>query len=168
VWWYTLVIPGTGRRTKFQGWPLAKTQDFIQRINKVQKSWAVTQVVEHLPSKHQALSSNLSTTEKREGEGHTCNPSYSECNDQEDWGSKPALANSSQDTVTKKSWWSGSRFKLWVQTPVPPKKRNPQTVNQGLAQMDNSTISYRGKEGSSEKTGSCRHFDFGFLAYKTG
>jgi hypothetical protein len=33
---------------------------------------------------------------------HTCNPSYSGGRDQEDQGSKPALANSSQDLSSKK------------------------------------------------------------------
>jgi hypothetical protein len=44
--------------------------------------------------------------------------------DQEDHGSKPAPANSSRDPIskkpiTKKGWWSGSRCRSWVQTPVP-------------------------------------------------
>jgi hypothetical protein len=64
---------------------------------------------------------------------HTCNPSYSEGRDQEDRGSKPALANSLQDpiskkkkkkkTFTKKGRWSGSRYRPWVQTPVLKKKK---------------------------------------------
>jgi hypothetical protein len=33
---------------------------------------------------------------------HTCNPSYSGGRDQEDCGSKPAQANSSQDPIFKK------------------------------------------------------------------
>jgi hypothetical protein len=41
----------------------------------------------------------------------TCNPSYSGGTDQEDCGSKPVPANSSQDPIskkpiTKKGWWS--------------------------------------------------------------
>jgi hypothetical protein len=32
---------------------------------------------------------------------HTCNPSYSGSSDQENWGSNPALANSSCDPVLK-------------------------------------------------------------------
>jgi hypothetical protein len=32
---------------------------------------------------------------------HACNPSYSEGRDQEDRGSKPAWANSSQDPISK-------------------------------------------------------------------
>jgi hypothetical protein len=46
---------------------------------------------------------------------HTCNPSYSGGRDQEDQGLKPAQANSSQDSISKKDpsqkkgWWSGSR-----------------------------------------------------------
>jgi hypothetical protein len=33
---------------------------------------------------------------------HTCNPRFSKSRNQEDWGSKPAQANSSQDPVSKK------------------------------------------------------------------
>jgi hypothetical protein len=33
---------------------------------------------------------------------HSCNPSYSGGKDQEDCGSKPAQANSSQDPISKK------------------------------------------------------------------
>jgi hypothetical protein len=56
---------------------------------------------------------------------HICNPSYSGGRDQEDHGSKPAWAHSPQDPIlkepiTKKGWWSGSRCRPWVQTPVPP------------------------------------------------
>jgi hypothetical protein len=47
---------------------------------------------------------------------HACNPSYSGGRDQEDQGSKQAQANSSQDTILKKTiikkgWWSGSSSK---------------------------------------------------------
>jgi hypothetical protein len=35
---------------------------------------------------------------------HTCNPSYSGGRDQEDHSSNPALANSSQDSVSKKKF----------------------------------------------------------------
>jgi hypothetical protein len=39
-------------------------------------------------------------------------------------------ANSSRDpilksSITKQGWWSGSRYRLWVQIPVPKKKKNP-------------------------------------------
>jgi hypothetical protein len=45
---------------------------------------------------------------------YACNPSYSGGRDQEDCGSKPAWANSSQDPtskipITKRDWWIGSR-----------------------------------------------------------
>jgi hypothetical protein len=45
---------------------------------------------------------------------HTYNPSYSGGRDQEDHCSKPAWANSLQDSVltkpfTKKGWWNGSK-----------------------------------------------------------
>jgi hypothetical protein len=35
---------------------------------------------------------------------HTCNPTISRGGDQEDWGSKPAQANSSQDPISKKTF----------------------------------------------------------------
>jgi hypothetical protein len=53
---------------------------------------------------------------------HTCNPSYSRGRDQEDQGSKPALANSSQDPISKipntkrvggVAQGIGREFKLW-------------------------------------------------------
>jgi hypothetical protein len=55
---------------------------------------------------------------------HTCNLSYSGGRDQEDRSLRSAPANSSQDPIskkpfTKKGWWSGSRYKPWVQTPIP-------------------------------------------------
>jgi hypothetical protein len=49
---------------------------------------------------------------------HACNPNNSGGSDQEDHGSKPAWANSSQDPISKKKniakkgWWSGSRCRL--------------------------------------------------------
>jgi hypothetical protein len=56
---------------------------------------------------------------------HACNPSYSGGRDQEDRGSKPAQAKCSRDPISKKpitkGWWSGSRWRPWVQTPVPKK-----------------------------------------------
>jgi hypothetical protein len=59
---------------------------------------------------------------------HACNLSYSGGRDQEDCGLKPALGKYFARTyleinITKKGWWSGSRCRLWVQTPVPPKKK---------------------------------------------
>jgi hypothetical protein len=58
---------------------------------------------------------------------HACNPSYSGGRDQADHDSKPAWANSLRDPIskipfTKKGWWSDSRCRPWVQTPVLKKK----------------------------------------------
>jgi hypothetical protein len=58
---------------------------------------------------------------------HAYNPSYSGSRDQKDCGWKPAQGNSSRDPIlkkpiTKKGWWSSSRCRPWVQTPVPPKR----------------------------------------------
>jgi hypothetical protein len=60
------------------------------------------------------------------------NPSYSESRDQEDCSSKPTLANSSRDPIlkipiTKNGWQSGSRWRSWVQAPVPQKKKKKRT-----------------------------------------
>jgi hypothetical protein len=48
---------------------------------------------------------------------HTCKPSYSGGRDQEDHGSKPAVANGLQDPVSKKlitktGWWCVCRYYL--------------------------------------------------------
>jgi hypothetical protein len=55
---------------------------------------------------------------------HTCNPSYLGGRGLEDHGSKPAWANSWQDPIskipiTKKGWWSGTRWSPWVWAPAP-------------------------------------------------
>jgi hypothetical protein len=69
---------------------------------------------------------------------HACNSSYSGGRDQEDWGSKPGSANSSQapmskNPITKKDWWSGSSantyrasVRVWVQNPSAAKKKENQ------------------------------------------
>jgi hypothetical protein len=65
---------------------------------------------------------------------HTYNPSYSEGRNQKDCGSKSARANNSWDPISKipithktkqqkKTRWSGSRCRPWVQTPILQKKR---------------------------------------------
>jgi hypothetical protein len=61
---------------------------------------------------------------------HTCNSSYSGDRHQENQNSKSAEANDYQDPIStkpiiKKGWWSDSRCRPWVQTPVPrTTKRN--------------------------------------------
>jgi hypothetical protein len=47
---------------------------------------------------------------------HAYNPSYAGGREQEDYGLKPACANSWRDSVsktpiTKKGWWNGSRYR---------------------------------------------------------
>jgi hypothetical protein len=59
---------------------------------------------------------------------HTCNPSYSEGKDQEDEvQSQPGKivreTISRKHPSQKKGWWSGSRCKPSVQTPVLQKKK---------------------------------------------
>jgi hypothetical protein len=59
---------------------------------------------------------------------HACNPSCSGGRDQEDRGSKPAQENSSmrpylEKNHKKKGWWSGSRWRPWVQAPVLQEKK---------------------------------------------
>jgi hypothetical protein len=56
---------------------------------------------------------------------HICNPRYL---GSEDSSSKRVPGNSSRDPIskkplTKKGWWSGSRCRPWVQTPVPKEKK---------------------------------------------
>jgi hypothetical protein len=56
---------------------------------------------------------------------HAYKPSYFGGRDQEDHGSMPAQANSSRESTlkkpfTNKGWWSGSRSRPLVQTPVSP------------------------------------------------
>jgi hypothetical protein len=65
---------------------------------------------------------------------HTCNPSCAGGRDQENCGSRPALAVRSylENTQHKKRLSGGSsgkssclgRMRPWIQTPVPQKKRN--------------------------------------------
>jgi hypothetical protein len=43
----------------------AKMQDSIPKITKAKRAGGMTQVVEHLPSKHKAPSSNPSTTKRK-------------------------------------------------------------------------------------------------------
>jgi hypothetical protein len=65
---------------------------------------------------------------------HTYNPSYSRGRDQEDHGSKPAQANNSQDPIQKnpsQKRADGAALglsRLWVQTPVPEKKKGKETT----------------------------------------
>jgi hypothetical protein len=59
---------------------------------------------------------------------HACNCSYSRGRDQEGHSLKPVRANSLQEPVlkkpfTKKGWWSGSRCRLWDQTPFHKKRK---------------------------------------------
>jgi hypothetical protein len=72
---------------------------------------------------------------------HTCNSSYSGGRDQEDQGSKPAQANSSQDPIwkkpiTKKGWrwlnlYVGPKFKPQYHK---EKKKKPEAMSWGLEQ----------------------------------
>jgi hypothetical protein len=65
---------------------------------------------DHLPSKHEALSSSSSAPRKKKKlallnwapVAHTCNPSYSGSREQVDLSSEQAWANSSQDPILKK------------------------------------------------------------------
>jgi hypothetical protein len=63
---------------------------------------------------------------------HPCNLSYSGSRDQEDHSSKPAWGNSSWDPILKNpsqkyGWWSESRWRPWVQAPIPSLPPNPPT-----------------------------------------
>jgi hypothetical protein len=52
---------GRGRRIVFRGQPWEK----LEMLSKNKRAWGMTQVVEHLPSKHEVLSSNTNTTTKK-------------------------------------------------------------------------------------------------------
>jgi hypothetical protein len=65
---------------------------------------------------------------------HACNPSYLGGWGWEDWDLRPAGANSLQDLISKitRTKWTGGvaqaecllcKWKFWVQTPVPSKKK---------------------------------------------
>jgi hypothetical protein len=82
-------------------------------------------VVEHLPSKLEALSSNPSAAKKKkmlyirekytfnwEPVAHVCNPSYSGGRDQEDCGLKSAQANSSRRPYLEKTHHKKGLVKL--------------------------------------------------------
>jgi hypothetical protein len=63
--------------------------------------------------------------------GSSCNPTYSGGRNQEDH-SRGQPGQIVLETLLKKThhkkmgWWSGSRCRLWVQTPVPKKKVIPE------------------------------------------
>jgi hypothetical protein len=68
------------------------------------------------------------------------NLSCSEGRDQEDRGLKTAQANNSQDPnskkpTTKKGWWSGSRCRPLVQTPVWQENNCPQPLDQEASEL---------------------------------
>jgi hypothetical protein len=48
-------------------------QDPISKITKTKRAGGMIQVIEHVPSKHKALNSNPSTTNKKERKRKTCN-----------------------------------------------------------------------------------------------
>jgi hypothetical protein len=55
---------GIGRRISVLGWSQAKSEDPISKITKVKRAGGMAQMVESLPSKCMALSSNTSTVKK--------------------------------------------------------------------------------------------------------
>jgi hypothetical protein len=70
---------------------------------------------------------------------HACNPSYSGGRVQEDRGWRSGWANSLRSYLEKnnhkKGWWSGLRYRSWVQIPVPhPHKKKSRFIRscQGL------------------------------------
>jgi hypothetical protein len=75
-----------------------------------------------------ALPKTNKQTNKQKKGSYWLMPVISGGRDQEYVCWKPAWANSSGDPTSKKptikkGWWSGSRCRPWVQTPVPQKKR---------------------------------------------
>jgi hypothetical protein len=62
-----------------------------------------------------------------------CNLSYSGGRNREDRGLKPVWANSlrdpnSREPITKKGWWSGSRYRSRVQAPVPQTNKQKEAI----------------------------------------
>jgi hypothetical protein len=58
---------------------------------------------------------------------HSCNPSYLQARDQEDHCWKPALANSSQDPILKKTYHKKGLVEWLKETPVLQTKQKKQT-----------------------------------------
>jgi hypothetical protein len=89
---------------------------FMEKNGKLARAFCNVDV-QRVPLPPQFLCSRTLGTKLSPGQGleaHTCNPGFSGGRDQEDHGSKPAWANSSQDPnlkkpITKKWWWSDSR-----------------------------------------------------------
>jgi hypothetical protein len=74
---------------------------------------------------------------------HTYNPSYSGGREQDNRSSKPAWA---WDPIlkipnTKQGWWSGSRCRPWVQTPV-QKKKKEQRMGASPSTLEVATTGY--------------------------
>jgi hypothetical protein len=68
VWWHAFVLPVTvgsiNRKTVVQA-SLEKKRGYLCKITKTKRFGYMAQVVEHLPSRPEALSSNPSTTHKK-------------------------------------------------------------------------------------------------------
>jgi hypothetical protein len=69
-------------------------QDPVKKITEAKRNEGMVQVIEHLPGKYKALSSNPNTIKKKKWPGfpvvHACNATYSGGRDQEDHSSNPA------------------------------------------------------------------------------
>jgi hypothetical protein len=66
---------GRGRRIVVQGCEQMHKKTLSKKQTKAKRVGGVTQVVEHLPSKHEALSSNSSTAKKQQEEQQQKNQS---------------------------------------------------------------------------------------------
>jgi hypothetical protein len=78
---------------------------------------------------------------------HACNSSNSGGRDQEDRGLKPAPGKQfkrpyiQKKPITEKGWWSGSRGRPRVQTPVPQKEEEEEEEERVIeGETDQSTL----------------------------
>jgi hypothetical protein len=94
---------------------------------------------------------------------HTCNPCYLGGRDGENHSLKPAQANSLWDPISKihnkKGWWSGSRFRPWLQTIALQKKKKHQKkqnhANTGRLELSDMFLKQSWCEGFNEQLQTC-------------
>jgi hypothetical protein len=121
------------------------SQDPILKNPSPNRAGRVTQVVECLPSKRETLSSHHSATKIRKKRKrsscypfpinqcrapvmHACNPSIQKTEIRKImvWSQPRQIVPkilSQKKPFTKKSWWSGSRCRPWIQTPILQNKK---------------------------------------------
>jgi hypothetical protein len=94
--------------------PHAHTQQKLNRSQKINTMYFSLFFRKHLLSR---------TNQSQVLVAHACNPRYPGGSDQDICGSKPARRSILRDPIlkksfTKKGWWSGSRCRPQIQTPI--------------------------------------------------